>query len=114
MGDIEQFVIDGNVSRFVDLLRSETDPRRQDSVKRLLIAEEDKFGRTGFCLQMLERHLTDGAEIIAKQKRLIAQLVDRGDDPYGAELALHRFESIQILFYDLLTTLRRRVEDRAF
>jgi hypothetical protein len=79
-----------------------------------LIAEEDKFGRTGFCLQTLERHLTDGAEIIARQKRVIAQLVELGRDQHAAELALRRFESIQTLIYDLHTTLRGRLESPAF
>jgi hypothetical protein len=40
-----QFVCDLNVRRFAEKLRSERDPDMRVSLKKLLIEEEDKFGR---------------------------------------------------------------------
>jgi hypothetical protein len=50
---------------FADQLRWERDPAREEALKRLLIAEEDRFGALGATedrLRMVERKLVDGAE----------------------------------------------------
>jgi hypothetical protein len=101
MDDIERFVIDGNVSRFVGMLRDETNPSRQDMLRRLLIAEEKRFGRASDCLESLERHLTDGEAIIARQRGLIAEMKGNGGDVGSAERTLQRYESIQDVLHSL-------------
>lgn len=45
MEDTAQFVCDLNVARFVEKLWSERDPDTRVSLKKLLVEEEDKFGR---------------------------------------------------------------------
>jgi len=101
MDEVERFVIDGNVSRFVDQLRAETDSFRQETLKRLLMAEINRFGSVADRLQMVERHLTEGEALIAKQRRLVAQLRSNGGDASAAERMLHTIESIQEPFQRL-------------
>ena len=58
-------------------------PNRQAMLKRLLIAEEDRFGAFGATedrLGMIERKLTDGAELIVRQRRRIAETKSKGGD----------------------------------
>ena len=98
MDEVERFVIDGNVSRFVDQLRAETDSFRRETLKRLLMAEINRFGSVADRLQTTERHLTDGQALIAQQRRLIAKMKSNGGDASTAERMLRTFESIQDLF----------------
>jgi hypothetical protein len=46
MSDVERFITDGNISRFVGMLRGETNPSRLDTLRRLLIAEENRYATT--------------------------------------------------------------------
>src|SRR6516165_9300499 len=101
MNDVERFITDGNISRFVGMLRDETNPSRRDMLRRLLIAEENRFATTSDCLQAVERHLTDGEAIIERQRRLVAEMKGAGGDIGGAERTLQRYESIQDVFYSL-------------
>ena len=98
MADMDRFVSDGNISCFADQLRYETIPARQELLKRLLIEEENLFGATVERLRMVERKITDGAEIIARQRRLIAEIKTNGGDPGGAEKMLLTSETLQNLF----------------
>ncbi len=98
MADMDRFVSDGNISCFADQLRYETVPARQEMLKRLLIEEENLFGATQDRLRMVERKITDGAEVIARQRRLIAEIKNNGGDPSGAERMLRTIETIQNLF----------------
>jgi hypothetical protein len=88
----------GNILCFADQLRWETDPARQDTLKRLLIEEENRFGATEEHLRIVELKLADGAERIARQRRLIAELKCGGGDAASAERLLRTFEMIQELF----------------
>lgn len=88
----------GNILCFADQLRWETDPARQDTLKRLLIEEENRFGATEEHLGIVELKLADGAERIARQRRLIAELKCGGGDAASAERLLRTFEMIQELF----------------
>ena len=45
MDQVDRFLCDGNISRFSDQLRYETNPARQETLKRLLIEEENRFRR---------------------------------------------------------------------
>ena len=110
MDDVERFVIDGNISRFVDRLRIETDPCRQQTLKRLLIAEESRFGATCDRLQMVERYLTEGEERIANQRRLVAAMRNNGGDVSAAHRTLCAFESIQDLFQTVHAAVHEAIE----
>ena len=112
MDELERYVIDGNISRFVDRLRAETDPARQKTLRHLLIAEENRFGATLDCLQTVERHLTEGEERIANQKRLIAAMRNNGGDAGVAERLLRVFETTQDLLQERHAAVHEEMERR--
>jgi hypothetical protein len=97
MAEMDRFV-NGNISCFSDQLRYETIPANQELLKRLLIEEENRFGATDDRLRMVERKLADGAEILARQRRLIAEIQTNGGDSGRAEQVLVTSETIQHLF----------------
>jgi hypothetical protein len=101
MDEGDRFVCHGNILCFSDQLRWEMDGARQQTLRRLLIAEENRFGAFGATeerLQVVERKLADGAELIARQKRVIAETKNGNGDPASAERLLQTFEMIQDLF----------------
>ena len=112
MDDMERFVIDGNISRFVDKLRAETDPFRRQTLKSLLIAEENRFGMAEDRLQIVERHLTDGQALIPKQSRLVIETRNNGGDVGPAERLLRIFESIQDLLHSFHAVVHEETERR--
>ena len=98
MTEVDRFESDGNISCFADQLRYEKNPARQEMLKRLLIEEESRFGASEGRLRMVERKLTDGAEFIVRQRRLIAEMKTNGGDIGSADRTLRTFEMIQDLF----------------
>jgi hypothetical protein len=115
MDEVDRPVRHGNILCFADQLRWETDPARQDTLKRLLIEEENRFGAADEHLRIVELRLADGAERIARQRRLIAELKNGAGDAASAERLLRTFEMIQDLFerfrdqvYHARKPLRRR------
>jgi hypothetical protein len=98
MDEVDRPVCHGNILCFADQLRWETDPARQDTLKRLLIEEENRFGAADERLRIAELKLAEGAERIARQRRLIAELKSGGGDAAVAERLLRTFEVIQELF----------------
>ena len=74
MDDFDRWASDGNICLFADQLRWERNPARQETLRRLLIEEEDRFGATQDRLRMVERKLEDGAELIVRQRRRIAEI----------------------------------------
>jgi hypothetical protein len=110
MGEVDRLVCDGNILCFSDQLRWERDPARQQVLKRLLIAEEDRFGAFGTIedrLRMVERKLMDGAELIVRLRQRIAEMKSDGADTSSAEGRLRTFEMIQ----DLFASFGARVRD---
>ena len=112
MEQVERFGCDGNISCFADQLRWETAPDRQEILKRLLIEEENRLGATGERLRMVERKLKAGAELIAGQRRLIAEVKNRGGDTQTAECALETYEMIQDLFEQFRAAIHDAKERR--
>ena len=87
-----------NISCFADQLRYETNPARRETLKRLLIEEESRFSAREHRLQMAERKLAHGAELIVRLRRLIVNMKSDGGDTGSAERMLQTFELIQDLF----------------
>jgi hypothetical protein len=110
MDNFERCCSEGNISLFADQLRWEAAPDRREVLKRLLIQEEDRLGATQERLRMVERKLEEGAELIARQRRLIAQAKGRGADARAAERALETCEMIQDLFEKFRAVLRDGIE----
>jgi hypothetical protein len=76
--DAAQFVCDLNVKRFAEKLRSERDADMRMSLKKLLVEEEDKFGRRTERVRNIERYIAEGSRRIASQNSLIEKLKVNG------------------------------------
>jgi hypothetical protein len=80
MGGVDRSVCDGNILCFADQLRWETNPARQETLKRILLREENRLGVSEEHFRIAERKLMDGAWLIARQKQLIAEIKSRKGD----------------------------------
>ena len=98
MDELQQFVSEQNIARFVDQLRRKSNAVRQDTLKRLLLEEENRFAAAAARLQMVDRNILDGAARIANQARLVSELKSNGRDAREAERILRTLEMIQGLF----------------
>jgi hypothetical protein len=58
-------------------------------------------------LRLVERKLTDGAELITRQRQLIVEMKGRNGDTASAQRTLRNFEMVQ----GLLERLRDRIYD---
>ena len=110
MDELQQFVSEQNIARFVDQLRRELNAVRQDTLKRLLLEEENRFAAAAARLQMVDRNILDGAARIANQARLVSELKSNGRDAREAERILRTFEMIQGLFVGFRASIRRAAE----
>jgi hypothetical protein len=97
MSRIDPFV-GGNILLFANQLRWERSPAHQETLKRLLIREEDRLGAGAPGCELVDRILRDGVELIERQTRLVAEARAIGVDPRRAERTLATFLSIQNLF----------------
>jgi hypothetical protein len=109
MDEVERFVSDENIANFVGCLRREHNPARLQTLKLLLIEEENRFGAIVERLRMVERYITDGAGLIVRQEDIIAKLDDNGRDTSEAQCTLQNLEMIQSLFVQL----RARIYEEA-
>ena len=109
MDEMDRFIGNENIMRFVGQLRAETDPRRQKTLKRLLIEEVSHFGATEERLRMIERHLTEGALHIVKQTNIVAAMKSRGHDSGKAENNLQASVVIQDLFQNFRSDVYAKV-----
>lgn len=110
MDELQQFVSEQNVARFVDQLRRESNAVRQDTLKRLLVEEENRFAAAAERLQMVDRNILDGAARIANQTRLVSELKSKGHDAREAERILRTFEMIQGLFMSFRASISQMAE----
>ena len=95
-----KFAHEQNLSRFVDLLRLETDAARRDVLRRLLIEEEDRFGVNSARLDAIDVYLAEGAARIEQQAVRIVALANQGGDTQEALRLLHNLEDIQATLGD--------------
>src|SRR5579871_4404113 len=98
MDAVGRFVSDSNINRFVDQLRAERHPARQDMLRRLLVEEEDRFAATEERLALVERHISEGAARIARQIEIVAKCKRDGAESATAEGVLQTSRMIQALF----------------
>ena len=98
MDSTARIVSDLNVARFVDRLQLEPDPAKRASLQRLLLEEEDKFGRRAERLSDVQHHLAEGSRRIALQKALIENLKANGQEVRLAERTLSNLAEIQRIF----------------
>jgi hypothetical protein len=105
MDAMEKFVNGENVARFAERLYNEPSMATQQVLKRLLLEEENRFGLRSNHLELVQRHINEGAIRIDRQKRLIAEMEAAGHDVGTAHRTLTNFVSIQELFEQFRTAI---------
>jgi hypothetical protein len=76
---MDRFVARENIRHFRDLLWSELTSAERSRVQKLLVEEEDKFGRDQELLFLIEGHIANGNRVISQQQARVASLRQRGD-----------------------------------
>jgi hypothetical protein len=94
----QRFVRDQNIGRLEALLKSEIDGEKRELLHGLLIEEQDRIASSQKRLQRLEVFIGRLAYLIARQKRLIAEMVDDGRDERRARLLLSQLNRTQTMF----------------
>ncbi len=82
MNSTERFVRDENLSRFVTRIEQEETPERREALRRLMIAEEDRYGSLHERLDKVDRLIVEaqsrikGLELLpTKSQDLLEQTV---------------------------------------
>jgi len=114
MDSTARIVSDLNVARFVDRLQLELDPAKRASLQRLLLEEEDKFGRRAERLSDVQRHLAEGSRRIALQKALIETLKANGQEVRLAERTLSNLVEIQRIFEQYRHVILDAIDQKHF
>lgn len=105
----ERFVRDQNIIRFEGLLEGETDGDKRELLHALLIQEGDRIGSSFERLERLGAFIERLAILIARQKRVIADLVAKGRDERRARLLLVHLNRTHTLFRHRRQALGRSV-----
>jgi hypothetical protein len=98
MDAMAKFVIDHNVERFVDQLRSQSDPTIRTALQRLLLEEVHRFGFNLEQLSIVDRQLSEAKGRIRAQKLIIEGLRIKGHDTASAECLLNNLVEIERIF----------------
>src|SRR5690348_5396562 len=85
MASTEEFLIRGNIVRFLDRLAGEESAENSVAISKILRDEVDKFARTAAHLDGLEGH-------IERIDELMSQLRSRCDGKIGSEGAANLFD----------------------
>jgi hypothetical protein len=105
-----RFVRDQNVSRFLSRLEDEPDEGRRETLRKLLISEEDMFGSLSERLRRVEGHIATVKANIARQQQL-TRTVASGVSQELAETTLSRMIDIQAHFEDYRDRLLHRLDE---
>jgi|SRR5215471_16097072 len=92
------FVKSKNILDFADQLVTEVNPSRRATLMRLMVHEEDRFGRGTYQLDLVARRLLTGHMLIEEQKARIARLALDGEDIRRGNLLLTQLLEVQALF----------------
>jgi hypothetical protein len=92
------FVQSQNIDNYAEALRSELDPGKHETLRRLLVREEYKYGFHAEQLDMALRYISEGHDRIARQRRMVDHLKANGHDTQQADRLLRNLLDIQELF----------------
>lgn len=95
---LTRFVNQENITRLSSGFGRETDPKRRQVIKELLLAEEYLHGARSWHLELIERLIAQTDSHIERQQEIIAG--GRGDEPESkhAELLLANYSESRRLF----------------
>ena len=80
MDPTERVYAEANVTRFSDMLYSETAAPMRARLQELLLAEDNRFASRSLRLEMAERFIAEARARIDKQMRKVAELCASGHD----------------------------------
>ena len=83
---------------------------KQETLRRLLIEEENRFGATADRLRIAERYITDGLALIVRQADLVAKLDGNSHDIDEAGRTLHNFQMVRSLFVDFRARVYEKIQ----
>lgn len=95
---MENFILEQNVLRFSELLKTENDPAARTMLSKLLLDEEDKFAVTAERLDRTDGHLVNCKAHITRQHDLIDRLNGDGHDVGPAQRLLKNLLELHDLF----------------
>ncbi len=110
----QQFTSAQNVIMFVDMLRTEGDPTKRNTIKSLLLEEVNKFANRSEQLRHLEHQITVCRGHIIAQHKLIDRLRVNGSDCQAAERLLSTLSDLLHLFRYLRQTLVDQLDRAQF
>jgi hypothetical protein len=96
---MENFIGEQNISRFVEQFIIAHDPRTRQTLQKLLIEEEKKFGFNSGQLEKIQRRISACKERIDQHERLIHKARANGHDTSAAERVLDNLIELQEFFW---------------
>lgn len=109
---MNDFVVDRNVTLFLDKLSAGDDPSLHSTLLKLLVDEESKLGRSREQLDKAEEHVRNGKARIAGQRALIAGQALEGRALEQSQALLRTLEATQELLERHYTRMLQEVDRR--
>lgn len=104
---MERFIIEQNVLRFSELLKTENNPAARKTLSKLLLDEEGKFAATAEWLDRTDGYIANCKSYITRQHGLIDRLTGDGHDVGPAQRLLENLLEL----HDLFVSYRLRLLD---
>jgi len=102
---MDRFVHDQNLTRYIDLHETVTDPTKLAQIEKLLIEEEDRFGSVSERLNEADRLIHDGHGRVRRHRALVAHLDAIGHDTKRAGAVLASMSRLLEIMYQYRQTL---------
>jgi hypothetical protein len=96
---MQEFVGEQNISRFVDQFQIAHDPHTRQTLKKLFVEEENRFGSNSEQLERIQQHIKICKERIDLHERLIHKARIKGHNVAVAERVLNNLIELQEIFW---------------
>lgn len=110
MSTVNYFVIESNISLYLDRLNRDLDQQTRDTVLKLLLDEEAKVGRAREHLERAEQRILEGRERLIRQRARIAEFPIGHPSLDGEEMLVDTLERTQALLEAHCERLRQAFE----
>lgn len=114
-GRPDEFACTENISRFVDQLQKELEPKKRATVTRLLIEEEDRYAKVASNCDFIMQKISEADRRIDKQQAIVRKLRAQGLDGGTAAACLKSMVEIRNVcarFHNLLLEKQEFCEER--
>jgi hypothetical protein len=96
--DLQQFVNTQNIARYEQRLYGEADAMRRQSLRGLLLDEENKFGSRSERLDLIGQRMRECKDRIARQTLVVERLNGQGHDPGPAQRLLSNMLDLHAVY----------------